>query len=207
MRRVKRKRWPYWARALRNLLLAFALLVTVWDITGLSLPGRLEFRRLERQALAPPSEIIADIPTRDPSSPHILIGLTEKWAMVGIPHWRSRDLSDSDICPLADGPTLICFGHSVGVPDWAGQVKSHAAYAALRPPEGSARAVLSLHNNAGDFSAEGIREGEIFLFYIRPEPDEAGRVALHSYWFSPDQYTYNLSFLDATGNIIHQISG
>ena len=58
MKRNKRKRArrPYWARALRNLLAALILLAAVWELMDMPLPSDgLEFRRLERKALAPPS--------------------------------------------------------------------------------------------------------------------------------------------------------
>lgn len=201
-RMKKRPRWPYWARSLRNLLIAAVLLVIVWELMEMPLPGRLEFRRLERKALAPYSEIIAVIPTRDPFCPHILIGLTDEWAMVGTPYSISNRLSDSDIYPLNDGPTLICLKHSVGVPDWAGQVISHAAYAALRPPEGSTAASLTLHNADGDFMAEGVRNETIFLFYFRSDD-----IKVQNHLLSPIEYTYELTFFDEDGTLIQTISG
>lgn len=204
MKRSKRKlaRRPYWARALRNLLAAAALFVIVWDVMDMALPGQLEFRRLERQALAPPSEIIAVIPTRDPFLPHILIGLTEEWAMVGTPYSISSELSDSNIFPLNEGANLICLRQSVGIPDWAGQVLFYAAYAAVRPPEDSASAVLTLHNADGDFRAESIRDGAVFLFYFRVD-----EIFVQNRLRSPTEYTYELEFYDENGAFIQRISG
>jgi len=202
MKRRKRTRWPHWAKALRNLLIALALLTAVRDVMGMSLPVEMEFRRLERKALAPPSEIIAVLPTRDSFRPHILIGCTEDWAMVGCPYPISSSLSNSNIYPLTDGPNLICLRNSVGLPDEAGQTISHAAYAALRPPEGSANAVLTLHNEDGDFTAEGIREGKIFLFYFRSEDMET-----NNHLRSPIKYTYEMEFFDKDKALIQKVSG
>jgi len=201
-KRRKRTRWPHWAKALRNLLIALALLIAVWNIMGMSLPAGMEFRRLERKALAPPSEIIAVIPTRDSFRPHILIGCTEDWAMVGCPYPIFSSLSNSNIFPLTDGPNLICLRNSVGLPDEAGQIISHAAYAVLRPPEGSANAILALHNADGDFTAEGIRDGEIFLFYFRPE-----NIKAYNRLLSPIEYTYEMEFYNKDGALIQEISG
>lgn len=196
------KQIPYWARALRNLLAALILLAAVWELMDMPLPGRMEFRRLERQALAPPSEIISVIPTRDPFLPHILIGLTEDWAMVGVPYSISSALSDANIFPLDEGANLICLRQSVGIPDWAGQVLFHAAYAAVRPPENSAAAVLTLRNADGDFWAEGIRDGEIFLFYFRSD-----EISVQNRLRYPAEYTYELEFYDENGTFIQKVSG
>lgn len=203
MKRIKRNRprWPYWAKVLRNLLIAVALVVIVWELMEMPLPGRLEFRRLERKALAPPSEIIAVIPTRDPFLSHIMIGLTDEWAMVGTPYSISNRLSDSDIYPLNDGTNVICLKHFVGLPDWAGQVMGHAAYAALRPPEGSTNAVLTLHNDDGDFVTEGVQSGKIFLFYFRSDD-----IKVQNHLNSPILYTYELAFYNEDGLLIQEIS-
>lgn len=204
MKRPKRKRfrWPYWAKALRNLLVALGLLAVVWDVLDMPLPGRLEFRRLERQALVPPSQIIADISTRDPFYPHIFIGLTGERAVVGTPYSISSSLSDFDVYPLNEGPNLICLRQSITRHDEAGQPLSHAAYAALRPPAGSASAALTIHNADGDYTAEGVREGAIFLFFFRPEDVSAYNHLLH-----PAEYTYELTFYDESGGGIQEISG
>lgn len=206
MKRSKRNRarWPYWAKALRNLLFALGLLAVVWDVLDMPPPGHLAFRRLERQALAPPSEIIADVPTGDllPFSSSITIGLTEDWAAVGTPYRISNALSSFHLCPLAEGPNLICLRQSVIRHDEAGQPLSHAAYAALRPPAGSASAVLTLHNEDGSYTAEGVLEEAIFLFFFRPED-----VSAYNHLIHPAEYTYELTFFDESGGSIQKTAG
>lgn len=167
------------------------------------LPAGAEFRRLERQSLAPPSEIAAVIPTGEPFSPRIWLGFGEGWAIAGTPYRLSRTLSDSRIYPLSGGPELICLGRGVVRHDETGQPLAHAVYAALQPPADSMRAVLTLRNADGDFTAEGVREGGLFLFRLRPE----GRAAMHSFWFSPDGYSYELTFYNGDGTMLEAVAG
>lgn len=140
----KRAPRPYWVKFLRNLAAAFLLLAIVWDLLDMSLPTTAEFRRLERQSLAPPSEIAAAVPTGDPFAPKVLIGLGQGWAVAGAPYPLSSALSDLDVYPLSDGPALIPLPQTVARPDNAGHPQFYAAYAALCPPSDAARAVLTL---------------------------------------------------------------
>ena len=167
------------------------------------LPAGAEFRRLERQSLAPPSEIAAVIPTGEPFSPRIWLGFGEGWAVAGTPYRLSSTLSDSRIYPLSGGPELICLGRGIVRHDKTGRPLAHAVYAALQPPADSARAALTLHNADGDFTAEGVREGGLFLFRLRPE----GRAAMHSFWFSPDGYSYELTFYNGDGMMLESAAG
>ena len=200
--RKKRAPRPYWVKFLRNLAAAFLLLVIVWNVLDISLPATAEFRRLERQSLAPPSEIAAAVPTGDPFAPKVLIGLGQGWAVAGAPNLLSSTLSDLNIYPLSDGPALIPLPQTVARPDNAGHPQFHAAYAAFRPPPDAARAVLTLHNEDGDFMVEGVREGAVFLFYAHPAPDGAGRVSIGRSWFQPELFTYELAFFDENGAAI-----
>ena len=203
----KRAPRPYWVKFLRNLAAAFLLLAIVWNVLDISLPAVAEFRRLERQSLSPPSEIAAAVPTGDPFAPKVLIGLGQGWAVSGAPYPLSSALSDLDIYPLSDGPALIPLPQTVARPDGTGQPQFHAAYAALRPPADASRAVLTLHNEDRDFMAEGIREGAVFLFYVRPDHDSAGRVSIGRSWFQPELFTYELAFYDGQDNLMQEITG
>ena len=196
--RRKRTPWPRWAKCLRNLTAALLLLAAAWEALDMPLPAGAEFRRLERQSLAPPSEIAAVIPTGEPFSPRIWLGFGEGWAIAGTPYRLSRTLSDSRIYPLSGGPELICLGRGVVRHDKTGQPLAHAVYATLQPPADSMRAVLTLRNADGDFTAEGVREGGLFLFRLRPE----GRAAMHGFWFSPDGYSYELTFYNGDGMML-----
>ena len=198
----KRAPQPYWVKFLRNLAAAFLLLAIVWNVLDISLPAVAEFRRLERQSLAPPSEIAAVIPTGEPFSPRIWLGFGEGWAVAGTPYRLSRTLSDSRIYSLSDGSALIPLPQTVARPDGAGHPQFHAAYAALCPPSDAARAILTLHNEDGDFMVEGVREGAVFLFYARPAPDGAGRVSIGRSWFQPELFTYELAFFDENGAVV-----
>ena len=188
----KRAPRPYWVKFLRNLAAAFLLLAIVWNVLDISLPTTAGFRRLERQSLSPPSEI----------APKVLIGLGQGWAVAGAPYPLSSTLSDLDVYPLSDGPALIPLPQTVARPDNAGHPQFYAAYAALCPPSDAARAVLTLHNEDGDFMVEGVREGAVFLFYARPAPDGAGRVSISRSWFQPELFTYELAFFDENGAAI-----
>ena len=84
--RKKRIPWPRWAKSLRNLTAALLLLAAAWEALDMPLPAGAEFRRLERQSLAPPSEIAAVIPTGEPFSPRIWLGFGEGWAIAGTPY-------------------------------------------------------------------------------------------------------------------------
>lgn len=203
----KRVPRPYWVKFLRNLAAAFLLLAIVWNVLDMSLPTAAEFRRLERKSLAPPSEIAAAVPTGDPFVPKILIGLGQDWAAAGAPYPLSGTLSNLNVYPLSDGPALIPLPQTIARPDGAGHPQFHAAYAALRPPADAARAVLTLHNEDGDFMVEGVREGAVFLFYARPAPDSAGRVSIGRSWFQPELFTYELAFYDSQDNLLQETSG
>jgi len=205
--RRKRTPWPRWAKSLRNLTAALLLLAAAWEALDMPLPAGAEFRRLERQSLAPPSEIAAAVPTGDPFAPKVLIGLGQGWAVAGAPYPLSSTLSDLDVYPLSDGPALIPLPQTVARPDNAGHPQFYAAYAALCPPSDAARAVLTLHNEDGDFMVEGVREGAVFLFYARPAPDGAGRVSISRSWFQPELFTYELAFYDGQDNLLQEITG
>ena len=55
--------------------------------------------------------------------------------------------------------------------------------------------------------AEGIREGAVFLFYVRPDHDSAGRVSIGRSWFQPELFTYELAFYDGQDNLMQEITG
>lgn len=202
--RKKRTPWPRWAKILRNILLTALLGFMMWDAWGWpTFFFHADLRRTERRMLFPEPELAAEIETTG-GVPY-RIELAGDTAVTAYPsHGTFFTIANKSVHHLKKGPNLICISRPVELSDGTGP---SACYAALRPPENAARAVLALHNDDGDFLAEGIRKGEIYLFYARPEPDEYGRVQMGGNWFFLPQCTYELAFYDADGNVIQEISG
>lgn len=179
-------------RALRNLALAGALLLLVWWLYQCPLPGRLEFRRWERQVLLPPSEILLELDRDQVMSAPCYVGVSGDRAVV-YQGWNG------EVYPLENGSGLVPLFFLITHDAW-GQPVSAAGFAAVRPPEAAERAELTLANRLGAFTAEGWRQGPVFLFAIRPEPDEDGRVSMSSLdWADLERISYRLAFFDASG--------
>ena len=104
---------------------------------------------------------------------------------------------------LEEGPDLLCIPYTICLRDEVGRRQAWAAYAAFHPPAGTARAVLTLHNADGVFTAEGVPVEQMLLFYARPEQD----TIRHDIWLDPDSYTYELAFYDANGALLDMIAG
>ena len=207
---TKRRRAPWSRRAkiARNLLLSLLLALTVWTQLGRPLPYGLLVRRAARQNLIPEMDHHANI-SQGLWGGYIRIDWTEGTAMTSRyipPEARLTYFYDPYVtpCDLTDGPNLLSF-------PWVAMYSSedfkdfevYAVYAALFPPENSASAVLTLHNNSGTFTVSGRREDEIFVFYARPEPEEDGSRHMDNSWFSLDEFTYELTFYNEAGEIVN----
>ncbi len=201
----KRAPWPRWAKILRNLLLAVLLGVMMWDMWNQpTFSYMTDLRRRERRALFPEPEAVAELHTAGGGMYRV-----EAAGDMAVTSYPARGsffaVANTSFRKLKDGPDLFSLFRTVELPDAAGQPLTYAAYVAAHPPEGAAAAVLTLHNDDGDFTVEGVREGEFFFFFARPEPDEKGRVSISGSWFSG--YTYEVGFSDGNGNLIQEISG
>lgn len=205
--RKQRTPWPRWAKTARNILLTALLGLLAWDAWGWpSLSFRADLRRAERRMLIPEPEAAVDLklsygnPYRIEVSGNVAVMAMSVKGSFFTTAYPARYI-------LGEGPELLCVPFPVVSPDEFGQPVTCAAYAAVHPPEDAVSAVLELHNEDGDFAVEGVREGEIFLFYARPEPDSDGYVSVGGSWFRPERFTYELAFYDGDGNILRKISG
>lgn len=206
--RKKRAPWPRWAKVLRNLLLVVLLGFMMWDLWDHpTFFYMTDLRRRERRALFPEAaETVVELDTA--GGVKYRIEVTDGIAVTSYP--RRGDFfttANASFWKLKDGPDLICLSRPVELPDEFGQPLTYAVYAAVQPPAGSAGAVLTLHVDGGDYIAEGVWEDGLFLFYVRPEPDENGVVRMGGNWFSPGMFAYELKFFDQSGNSVCVVSG
>lgn len=206
--RKKRAPWPRWAKVLRNLLLVALLGFMMWDLWDHpTFFYMTDLRRRERRALFPEAaETVVELDTA--GGVKYRIEVTDGIAVTSYP--RRGDFfttANASFWKLKDGPDLICLSRPVELPDEFGQPLTYAVYAAVQPPAGSAGAVLTLHVDGGDYIAEGVWEDGLFLFYVRPEPDENGVVRMGGNWFPPDLFAYELKFFDQSGNSVCVVSG
>lgn len=208
----KRTSWPRWAKTARNFLLALLLGLVIWNQLGKPLPYGAALRRAERQQLFPKMEHRVDIYKGYRGGGSIRIEWTEG-AAVTAPHIpadaRLTFFYDPFTRPrrLTEGPSLISVPSFVALRDEMGQPTSHAVYAAVFPPADSVTAELTLHNRVGTFIVSSQREDDAFIFYAQPEADENGRRSMGSEWYSPEEFTYELTFYGGTGEIVGEISG
>lgn len=206
--RKKRAPWPRWAKVLRNLLLVALLGFMMWDLWDHpTFFYMTDLRRRERRALFPEAaETVVELDTA--GGVKYRIEVTDGIAVTSYP--RRGDFfttANASFWKLKDGPDLICLSRPVELPDEFGQPLTYAVYAAVQSPAGSAGAVLTLHVDGGDYIAEGVWEDGLFLFYVRPEPDENGVVRMGGNWFSPGMFAYELKFFDQSGNSVCVVSG
>lgn len=203
----KRKSWPRWAKILRNLLLTVLLGVMIWDLWDQpSFSYAIALRRRERQMLLPEPEAAVEFKVSD----HVKyrIELVDDIAITSnLYRGDFFAVANPSVRYLDEGPNLFIVPLTVDWRDEFGQPLSCAAYVAVHPPEDAAAAVLTLRVDDVSYVVEGIREGEFFLFYARPEPDENGHIAVNTPWFSLEELDYELEFFDEDGNGICQVSG
>ena len=199
---MKRKRtpWPRWAKLTRNLFLFLLLALTVWTQLGRPLPYGAALRRAARQYLMPKMEHHAEI-----SQLYWLGSIRADWtegaAMLSIPveplHTRFFHYPIVEPIPLTKGTNLLASPWTASrTPDLTGIC---AIYIAVFPPEDSVTATLTLHNDDAAYTADAEREGEIFVFYIRPEPDENGVTTIKPTWHGAEERAYELTFYNESG--------
>lgn len=120
---TRRPRLGWGAKAARNIVLAALIAGAWWLWLGCPLPtAELEFRRLERRHLCPPSELVfvlqkEEVEARDGTwlwipGAAVAVGVTDDRAVVGCSVRQSKTMWDSlDQYPLGEGPSLIPLGH------------------------------------------------------------------------------------------------
>ncbi|MDE7219395.1 MAG: hypothetical protein K2O45_07220 [Oscillospiraceae bacterium] len=197
----KRTPWPRWAKILRNLLLAVLLGFMMWDVWGHPTFFYMEdLRRRERRALFPEPEAVVELNTI--GGVKYRIDVAEGMAVTSYP-LRGDFFTNANASfhSLEEGPALLCVSRTAERPDEFGQPLTCAAYVAVHPPEDAAGAVLTLSNESAEHMVEGIREGDVFLFYDHEYATTGS--ALHMMGFS----SYELEFSDKDGNSICQVSG
>ena len=203
----KRAPWPRWAKILRNLLLSALLGFMMWDLWDQpTFSYMVDLRRSARQALFPEPDTVVELDTRIDGTYRIEV--TDDMAITSYPrHGDFFTNANVSFHRLREGPDLLCVSTGVELPDEWGQPQLYAAYAVVHPPEGAAGAVLTLSNENVEHVVEGVREGDVFLFYDLPEPDENGRTSIGSALYLMGWSTYKVQFLDADGTAVGQISG
>lgn len=211
----KHKGWPRWAKVARNLLLTLLFALTVWSQLGKPLPYNADIRRLERQHLIPKTEHSVEIPDSYFGAYSSQIDWTEGAAIVSAParhglnNWIPTVIANP--VSLEDGTSLIPIPWTKVRYVFNGsnqRWETSAVYAAVFPPEGSVNASLTVHNNAGEFTASSQRENDAFIFYVKAGPvDEDGNVHMDSSWFSTEFFHYELLFYDEAGEVVGEISG
>jgi len=209
---MKRKRapWPRWAKIARNLLLFLVMALILWGQLGKPLPYGMALRREARQYLLPEMDHHIEI-SRGYWGDDMRLDWTEGAAMASVPAQEYLTFAVRPVGTpyrLTDGPNLLPFPWTVLLPE-EGEIlmSSYAVYAAIFPPESAATAILTLHNNSGTYTVAGQREGEVFLFYAHPDPEEDGSRSMDSSWFFPREFTYKLSFYDLTGKAVDHVFG
>lgn len=199
----RRAPWPRWAKILRNILLTALLVFLMWDAwLWPTFSYRADLRRVERRMLFPEPEMTLELET---FYGHLYrIDLAGDMAVTAFPLRGSFfAVANPSRHFLREEPELFCVPYEMAPRDEADPRQPCAVYAVFRPPADTARAVLTLHNKDGDFTAGSVWEEGICLFYVCPGLD----VLAHNIWCIPDNYTYELAFYDADGNVIQEISG
>lgn len=212
----KRKPWSRRAKIVRNLLLAALLGLLMWDAWGWpSFSFHADLRRQERRMLFPEPETSVELKLS--SGRPFRIDQAGDMALTSFCS-KGRFFTNAQIYPrkLREGPDLISLPLPINPFSQFSQpverADSHPAsdihFAALRPPEGSARAILTIYNEAGKLvlTAEGEQDGDVFWFYI-------GREYTLEVWFNRENetlaegYTYELAFYDGDNDILQEITG
>ena len=189
--RKKRIPWPRWAKVIRNLLLVLFLGVFIWDLLGKPLPREAALRRLERQYLIPETDRSIEV-SRGYWGGSQRIDWNECAAMVSIQVQASPYNYDYPIVSvhrLTEGPDLLPLPWSTLLPGNAvGTMDIYAVYAAIRPPEDSVTAELTLYGSK-TLTVSGQKEDDIYIFYVPSESNDG-------------QAAYELKFYDAEGELL-----
>lgn len=189
--RKKRTPWPRWAKVTRNLLLVLLLGVFIWDLLDKPLPHEAALRRLQRQYLIPETDRSIEV-SRGYWGSSQRIDWNECAAMVSIQVQASPYNYDYPIVSvhrLTEGPDLLPLPWSTLLPGNAvGTMDIYAVYAAIRPPEDSVTAELTLYGSK-TLTVSGQKEDDIYIFYVPSESNDG-------------QAAYELKFYDAEGELL-----
>lgn len=190
--RKKRIPWPRWAKVIRNLLLVLFLGVFIWDLLGKPLPREAALRRLERQYLIPETNRSIEV-SRGYWSGSQRIDWNECAAMVSIQARKAPPYNyyypTANVYRLMEGPDLLALPWSTLLPgNEVGTMDIYAVYAAIRPPQDSVTAELTLHGGK-ILTVSGQKEDDIYIFYVPSESNDG-------------QAAYELKFYDADGELL-----
>lgn len=190
--RKKRIPWPRWAKVIRNLLLVLFLGVFIWDLLGKPLPREAALRRLERQYLIPEMDRSIEV-SRGYWGGNQRIDWNECAAMVSIQARKAPPYNyyypTANVYRLMEGPDLLALPWSTLLPgNEVGTMDIYAVYAAIRPPQDSVTAELTLHGGK-TLTVSGQKEDDIYIFYVPSESNDG-------------QAAYELKFYDADGELL-----
>ena len=170
-------------KIVRNLMLAAGLALAIWAQYGCPLPTlELEFRRMERKNLLPPSEIVLSTGritvshSHEPYDPvpkvtqEQILGLGEDYAVAFWKHPFSTRGNQLVSWSFAEQPgqvklaPLISFISDTRGEDWP-ERESCAAVAALELPEGTVRGEMIVEAEEGPYQEESeVLERGLCLF-------------------------------------------
>ncbi len=206
-------------KIVRNLVLAAALALVIWAQYGCPLPTlELEFRRMERKNLLPPSEIvlrtgqITVAHSHEPYDPvpkvtqEQILGLGEDYAVAFWKHPFSTSGNQLACWSFAEQPGQVKLAPLVSLisdtrdEDWP-ERESCAAVAALELPQGTVRGEMTVEAREGIYEEESeVLEHNLCLFAFQSR--------LSSYsgdWLQGLPYT--LRFYDAAGELLLEQTG
>ena len=181
-----------------NLLLTFGVCVGVWINTGAHYPtAMMELRRMERQNLLPPSQIIY-WQERSTGIGADMVGVGESWVIsAGYHRYQNSWTRTMTIYPRTEGPMLVTMPDAVPVMTAPGQTQWCNALTVIQTPEGAARAVLDVDWGDWRGSVEGLegelRDNGVFFFWFDPDRlDENGNPIGTNWSLSRGAYTLRL---------------
>lgn len=206
-------------KIVRNLMLAAALALVIWAQYGCPLPTiDMEFRRMERKNLLPPSEIVlhtGQITVSHSHDPGVLppevteeqiLGLGEDYAVTFWQHPFSNSGNQLVCWSFAEQPGQVKLAPLVSLisdtrgEDWP-ERESCAAVAALELPQGTVRGEMTVEAPEGIYQEESeVLEHGLCLFAFQSR--------LSSYsgdWVQGLSYT--LRFYDAAGELLLEQTG
>ena len=206
-------------KIVRNLVLAAALALVIWAQYGCPLPTiDMEFRRMERKNLLPPSEIVLHTGqitvshSHDPGVPppkvteEQILGLGEDYAVAFWKHPFSNSGNQLVCWSFAEQPGQVKLAPLVSLisdtrsEDWP-ERESCAAVAALELPQGTVRGEMTVEAPEGIYQEESeVLEPGLCLFAFQSR--------LSSYsgdWVQA--LSYALRCYDAAGDLLLEQTG
>lgn len=195
-------------RTARNLLITALLGILIWTVNGCPLPTmELEFRRQERQYLAGPSEILLRCESQGEAitgDPTMLLGVTASYV-----HTCSGTHPFNVWPRNKEGSTLVVLPSELSL-----KPVFTVGLAVVDPPAQTASArltiTLSRMDWAEDYTVEGERQGDVFLFSLAARHEEDNWRSHESEALSELThqqprtflYPYTVEFFDAGGVLL-----